>query len=88
MRGIDNLALVLAVIGGLNWGLVGAVQYNLVAAVFGGSDTLATRLIYAAIGLGSLWSLRFLAMVCRPRSAYLDESPASTERVPTNAGRV
>lgn len=84
MRGLDNFALILTILGGLNWGLMGGLQYNLIAAIFGGPDTLATRIIYGALGLAAIWSMRFLAMVCRPHSAYLDDSPYTTENPPTS----
>lgn len=84
VRGLDNLALVITILGGMNWGLIGALQYNLIAAIFGGSDTLATRIAYAVLGLSAFWTLRFLAMTCRSHEAYLDEKPYTTEQAPTS----
>lgn len=56
---IDWLALVLAIIGALNWGLVGLFKFNLVRAIFG-EDTAASRVIYVLVGLAGLY-LVFLA---------------------------
>jgi len=83
VRGLDNFALLVTVLGGMNWGLIGALQYNLIAAIFGGSDTLATRIVYAVLGLSALWTLRFLAMTCRPHDVWLDEKPYTSEQAPT-----
>lgn len=84
MRVLDSLALLAALFGGFNFGLMGAFQYNLIAAIFGDSSTLATRIIYGVIGLSALWSLRFLAMSCMPHEPYLDDEPYTTERTPTD----
>jgi uncharacterized protein len=84
LRGFDSLALVITILGGMNWGLIAALQYNLIAAIFGGSDTLATRSVYAVLGLSAFWTLRFLAMTCRPHDAYQDEKPYTVDRAPTS----
>ena len=46
--------------GCLNWGLVGIFRFDLVAWLFGGSDTLLARIIYTVIGLAGLWCISFL----------------------------
>ena len=56
MRVINVIALVLIIIGGLNWGLVGFFDYNLVDAIFGADSTLA-RVIYAVVGLAAVYKL-------------------------------
>lgn len=53
---LDWVALVLVVVGGLNWGLVGALQYNLVASLLGAGSWPA-RVVYLAVGLASLYVL-------------------------------
>jgi len=53
MNALDKLAYVLAVVGGLNWGLVGAFDYNLVDSLFGAGSTLS-RIIYVLVGLAAL----------------------------------
>ncbi len=57
---MDMIALILAVIGCLNWGLVGIFQLDLVAWLFGGSASLFSRLVYTLVGLAGLWSISFL----------------------------
>ena len=60
MRFLSGLALVLIIIGALNWGLWGFFQFDLVAWLFGGNTVWLSRLVYAVVGLAGLWSLRFL----------------------------
>lgn len=57
---IDVLALVLSIIGGLNWGLVGIFQFDLVAWIFGGQDALLSRIIYTLVGISAVWCISFL----------------------------
>lgn len=61
---LDRIALVLVIIGALNWLLVGLLKYDLVAALFGGSATLISRIIYIVVGLAGLWCISLLV---RPR---------------------
>lgn len=56
----DKICLVLSIIGGLNWGLVGLFQFDLVAWIFGGSDQLISRIIYVVIALASIWCISLL----------------------------
>lgn len=57
---MDTIALILSIIGGINWGLVGIFQFDLVAWIFGGSSTLLARLVYILVGLAAVWSITFL----------------------------
>lgn len=57
---MDILALVLSIIGCINWGLVGLFQFDLVAWLFGGSDMLLSRIIYSVIGVAGLWCITLL----------------------------
>ncbi len=50
-------AMILVVIGGLNWGLVGFFKYDLVASIFGGADNMIARIIYDLVGLSALYLL-------------------------------
>ena len=54
VNGIDWLALVLTIVGGINWGLVGAFDFNLVDALFGEGSALA-RIVYVLVGLSALY---------------------------------
>lgn len=57
---MDKLALLLVIIGALNWGLIGLFQFDLVATLFGGSDSLISRIVYTLVGLAGLYSIKFL----------------------------
>jgi uncharacterized protein len=56
MKGIDWVALLLLVVGGLNWLLVGAFEFDLVAAIFG-EMSAASRIVYVLVGLSAIWVL-------------------------------
>ena len=55
LNALDWVAIVMLVIGGLNWGLVGLFQYDLVAAIFGGTASLAARIVYILVGLSAVY---------------------------------
>lgn len=55
MKGLDVFAAILLVVGGANWGLVGLFQFDLVAAIGGGSDGALARVIYMVVGLAALY---------------------------------
>ena len=57
---LDTLALVLAIIGSLNWGLVGIFRFDLVAWLFGGQSAVLSRIIFTLVGLAGLWCITFL----------------------------
>lgn len=57
---LDKIALSLSIIGGLNWGLIGLFRFDLVAFLFGGSDSLLSRIVYALVGLSALWCITLL----------------------------
>lgn len=57
---MDAIALILSIVGCLNWGLVGLFQFDLVAWLFGGSGSLFSRLVYTVIALAGLWCVTFL----------------------------
>ena len=57
---MDMIALILAIVGCINWGLVGIFQFDLVAWLFGGTDSLLSRLIFTVVGLAGLWCISFL----------------------------
>lgn len=56
MKALNMIAHVLVIIGGLNWGLIGLFDFNLVSAIFG-IDSWFTNLIYIVVGLSALWSI-------------------------------
>lgn len=57
---LDRIALVLVVIGALNWGVIGLFGLDLVAFVCGGQMAVISRVIYALVGLGGLWCISLL----------------------------
>lgn len=57
---MDKIALALAIVGGLNWGCVGLFRLDLVAFLFGGSDTWLARIVYVVIALAAVWCLTLL----------------------------
>jgi uncharacterized membrane protein YuzA (DUF378 family) len=61
MRILHLITLVLLIVGGLNWGLVGLLEWNLVAALFG-PGSLVSRAVYVLVGLSALWHLATLFM--------------------------
>ena len=61
MKFLNYLALILIIVGALNWGLWGFFQFDLVAWIAKGNTTWLARLIYAVVGLAGVWSLGFLS---------------------------
>lgn len=59
LTAIDWIALILVIVGALNWGLVGTFQFDLVAAIFGNMSMLS-RAIYSLVGLSAVWVGYFL----------------------------
>lgn len=57
---VQKIALVLVIIGAINWGLVGFFQYDLVSDLFGGSDSLFARIIFGLVGIAGLVSIASL----------------------------
>ena len=53
----DKIALILVVIGAINWGCIGIFQFDLVAAIFGGMGTVWSRIIYTLVGLAGVWCI-------------------------------
>lgn len=73
MNWLSKTALILVIVGALNWLLVGVFQWDLVAAIFGG-DTLRassglSRIIYTLVGLAGIYSITFLFMDNEVRSS-------------------
>ncbi len=56
MRAINLITLFLVIVGGLNWGLIGLFDFDLVAALFGEMSTLS-RLVYVLVGISAVWQL-------------------------------
>ena len=58
MKGLRAVILTLVIIGGINWGLIGLFDYNLVDAIFG-TMSLISRVIYTLVGVAAIWAIAF-----------------------------
>lgn len=75
MRALNLITLILVIVGAINWGLIGAFEFNLVTALFGVDSTL-TRLVYILVGLSGIYQL-----------IPLSRALASSDRAATTATR-
>lgn len=57
---LDRIALILVIIGALNWGLIGFAEFDLVASLFGGQDALLSRIVYSLVGVAGLYCITLL----------------------------
>ena len=57
---MDRIALILAIIGGLNWGSIGLFRFDIVAWLCGGQTSAVSRVIYVLVGLAALWCISLL----------------------------
>ena len=57
---IDKIALILVIIGALNWGSIGLFAFDIVAWLFGGQLALLSRIIFTVVGIAGLWALTML----------------------------
>ena len=57
---MDTLALILVIVGALNWGMIGLFQFDLIAAIFGGMGSTISRILYTLVGLAGLWGITLL----------------------------
>lgn len=57
---MDTIALIISIIGCVNWGLVGIFQLDLVAWLFGGAGSLMSRIVYVVVALAGLWCISLL----------------------------
>lgn len=62
MKVIDCISLVLVIIGAINWGLIGFLDFNLVSVLFG-EMTWLSRVIYALVGISGLYTLSFFSRI-------------------------
>ena len=57
---LDRIALIIAIIGGINWGSIGLFKFDIVAWICGGQGSRAARIIYTVVGLASIWCISLL----------------------------
>lgn len=60
MKIVNNIALILTIIGGINWGLIGLFKFDLVAWICQGQDSVFARIIYSIVGLAAIWCISLL----------------------------
>ena len=57
---LDKIALVILLIGGINWGSIGLFQFDIVAWIFGGQGAIVSRIIYTLVALSAIWCFSLL----------------------------
>lgn len=70
MKALNLVTLALVIVGGINWGLVGAFQFDLVATLFGGQDAPLARVVYGLVGLSALWQIVPLVGLGQPAASH------------------
>ncbi|MBQ6818566.1 MAG: DUF378 domain-containing protein [Clostridia bacterium] len=66
---MDRLALILTIIGALNWGSIGLFQFDIVAWIGGGQDAVVSRIVYTLVALAGIWCI---SLLFRERSAVTE----------------
>ncbi|MBE6536003.1 MAG: DUF378 domain-containing protein [Ruminococcaceae bacterium] len=69
---MDRIALILTILGALNWGSIGLFRFDIVAWICGGQDALVSRIIYTVIALAGVWCISLLFRA-RDKFEALDE---------------
>lgn len=67
---MDRIALILTIIGALNWGSIGLFQFDIVAWICGGTSSLLSRIIYTVVALAGVWCI---SLVFRARESFRQE---------------
>lgn len=57
---LDKIALILVIIGALNWGSIGIFQFDIVAWMFGGPGAIISRVVYTLVALAGIWAISLL----------------------------
>ena len=60
MRTLGIIATILVIIGALNWGLIGLFDFNLVALIFGGAESILTKVVYILVGISGILGIKVL----------------------------
>ena len=77
---IDRIALLLLIIGGINWGLVGIFQFDLVAFLFGGAAAILSRIIYVLVAISAIWCISHVLICTSNGIAFLPITVVWSER--------
>lgn len=65
MKALNLAALILIILGGLNWLSVGLFEYDVVSEIFGGADEVGSRIVYTVVGVAALYALALLPKVAK-----------------------
>ena len=57
---MDRIALILTIIGGVNWGSIGLFRFDIVAWLFGGQTATVSRIVYTLVGIAAVWCISLL----------------------------
>ena len=57
---MDRIALILSIVGALNWGSIGLFKFDIVAWIFGGQDAILSRIVYTVVALAGVWCISLL----------------------------
>lgn len=77
MSMIQRIALFFTIIGAINWGLIGFFQFDLVASLFGGTDSMLSRIIYCLVGIAGLINI---GLLFKPSEQHVREPEARPSR--------
>lgn len=64
LNAVDWIALILVIVGGINWGLIGAFEFDLVAAIFGAMSAIS-RIVYVLVGVAAIYCISLLVRLGR-----------------------
>lgn len=65
MKVLNVIALIILILGGLNWLSVGLFEYDIVGEIFGAADEVGTRIVYTVVGIAALYALALLPKVAK-----------------------
>lgn len=74
---LDRIALIVTIIGSINWGLIGIFRFDLIAWICGGQDAVVSRIIYTVVALCGLWCISLLFRSRDEVSEITDETGRS-----------
>ena len=72
---VDKIALILVIVGALNWGGVGLFGFDTVAFLFGGQAAVLSRIVYALLGLTGLWYIKLPLRETEDDNGYAPHTP-------------
>lgn len=70
---LDRIALILVIIGGINWGSIGLFQFDIVGWIFGGQSAVVSRIIYTLVAIAAVWCVSLLFRESEVLSSASDE---------------